>query len=59
MQIMKTYLAFISSIIIAYRAQMITMPVEDLSSSDGNESIDLITLEDAKYTVPILFGDPL
>ena len=61
MQIMKTYLAFISSIIIAYRAQMITVPVADrhLSSYDGNEAIDLLTLEDAKYTVPVLFGEPL
>ena len=58
---MSAYLAFVSSIIISNRAQIITMPVADsfLSSSDGNESIDLITLEDAKYTVPILFGDPL
>ena len=60
MKIMKTYLAFISSIILAYRAQMITMPISDkhLNAYDGNESVDLLTLDDAYFTIPILFGDP-
>ena len=37
------------------------MPIKDehLNEYDGHESIDLLTLEDAYFTIPILFGDPL
>ena len=57
---MKTYLALLGLLVTACRTQTITMPVSDkhLLKYDSNEVIDLQTLEDAKFTMPVFFGDP-
>ena len=59
---MKTYLALIGLLVITCcRTQMITMPVfnEGLKSDDDFEVINLLTKEDAKFTMPVFFGNPL